>query len=94
MSDTVCAIGPAVSRVCEIGVILSCEYLPTVGRKPTQPFKALGNLIEAPVSVPIAIGTIPAATATALPEEDPPAICNGFTAFRVPTTPSICMAVL
>ncbi len=34
----------------------------------------------------MAMGTIPAATATALPEEEPPAICNGFVAFRVPIT--------
>ncbi len=46
------AIGPAVSRVCEIGVMPSCEYLPTVGLKPTIPFKAAGIRTEPPVSVP------------------------------------------
>ena len=38
---------------------------------PTTPFIAAGQLIEPFVSVPIETGTIPRATAAALPELDP-----------------------
>src|SRR5664279_4105631 len=45
---------------------------PKVGFKPTVPQKAAGIRIEPPVSVPIAIGIIPAATAAPEPPLDPP----------------------
>jgi len=41
---------------------------------PITPLNADGSRTEPPVSLPIAIGTILSATATALPEEDPPGI--------------------
>jgi hypothetical protein len=44
---------------------------PTVGFKPTTPFTAAGQVMDPSVSVPIAACTSPAATAAALPEEDP-----------------------
>src|SRR5205085_5427815 len=44
---------------------------PTVGLKPTMPLIAAGQVIEPSVSVPIAAGTMPAATAAPLPEEEP-----------------------
>ena len=43
-----------------------------VGLKPAMPQNAAGTRIEPDVSVPIAHGTTPAATATAEPDEDPP----------------------
>lgn len=45
---------------------------PRVGLSPTMPFIAAGTRPEPAVSVPSANGTSPAATATALPELEPP----------------------
>ena len=47
---------------------------PRVGFSPTIPFSAAGTRPEPAVSVPRAKATMPAATATALPELDPPEI--------------------
>ena len=47
---------------------------PRVGLSPTIPFIAAGTRPEPAVSVPSANATSPAATATALPELDPPEI--------------------
>ncbi len=43
-----------------------------MGLSPTIPHRAAGWRIEPPVSVPIAHGASPAATAAALPPEEPP----------------------
>ena len=43
-----------------------------MGRRPVTPQKAAGVRIEPDVSLPIAKGTRPAATAAAGPLEDPP----------------------
>ena len=43
-----------------------------MGFKPTIPHSAAGCRIDPPVSVPIAHGASPAATAAALPPEEPP----------------------
>ena len=56
---------------------------PYVGFRPTTPQKAAGSLIEPPVSVPNAHGTIPAATAAAEPPEDPPGTLFKFQGFLV-----------
>src|SRR6059036_2280400 len=48
------------------------ETAPYVGLRPTMPQSAAGCRIEPPVSVPIAQGARPAATAAALPPLDPP----------------------
>src|SRR5579864_4611606 len=45
---------------------------PNVGFNPTTPQNDAGIRIEPPVSVPVANGTIPAATAAADPPLDPP----------------------
>ncbi len=58
---------------------------PVVGLKPVMPQKAAGILIEPPVSVPTDSGTIPLATAAALPPLLPPAQSPGATGF--PTAP-------
>ena len=47
---------------------------PRVGFSPTTPFIAAGTRPEPAVSVPRANATVPDATATALPELDPPEI--------------------
>ncbi|MNT57841.1 hypothetical protein D3C72_1952430 [compost metagenome] len=68
------AMGPGVSRVCEIGVMPAPSYRPTVGRKPAAPLTEAGRRTDAPVSVPRAAGARRAPTAAPLPDEEPPAI--------------------
>src|SRR6202030_3017470 len=50
---------------------------------PTMPQNAAGIRIEQPKSVPCAIGTMPVATATAEPPEDPAGLKAGFHGLRV-----------
>jgi hypothetical protein len=50
---------------------------------PNTPQLAAGTLIEPIPSAPCAIGTIPEATAAALPPEDPPGTRSVFHGFRV-----------
>ena len=66
------AIGPGVSRVWERGTIPSVGNKPSVVLSPTIPQKAAGKRTEPPVSVPIAQGTIPEATAAPEPLDEPP----------------------
>ena len=47
---------------------------PTVGLMPTTPFSDDGQVIDPSVSVPIARGAKPAASAAPAPEEEPPAL--------------------
>ena len=54
-----------------MGIIPSLLTRPTVGLIPTTPLLEAGQLIDPFVSVPIASGTRPSATAAALPELDP-----------------------
>src|SRR3984957_12224134 len=56
---------------------------PGVGRRPTIPQKAAGRRTDPPKSVPWAIGTIPVATATAEPPDDPAGLSAGFHGLRV-----------
>ena len=72
-SRTVLAIGPGESCDAEIGTTPVVGTSPTVGFSPTQPLNAAGHVMEPSVSVPIAYGARPAATAAPLPELDPPA---------------------
>ena len=65
-SATVRAIGPAVSCLCEIGMIPRPLNNPTVGLIPTMPLFDDGDTIEPSVSVPTAAAHRP--TATAAPE--------------------------
>ncbi len=63
---------------------MSCEWLigtmwvrltrPTVGLNPTTPLTEAGQTIEPFVSVPIATGARPTATAAALPDDEPQAV--------------------
>ncbi len=50
---------------------------PKLGLNPTMPQKEAGRITEPPVWVPIASGTMPAATAAAEPEEEPPGVRVG-----------------
>jgi hypothetical protein len=72
-SSTVVVMGPAVSWLSEIGTMWVRLTRPTVGLKPTMPFMAAGQVIEPSVSVPMAAGASPAATAAALPDDEPQA---------------------
>src|SRR5580765_6994950 len=55
---------------------------PYVGFTPTIPQNAAGWRTEPPVSDPSAMGTTPAATATAEPPDDPPGTSVGSMGFR------------
>ncbi len=54
------------------GTTPAVEIAPNVPLKPTMPQYAAGIRTDPPLSVPMLIGTIPAATAAADPELDPP----------------------
>src|SRR5919107_5928099 len=56
---------------------------PYVGFTPTMPQNAAGCRTEPPVSEPRAIGTIPEATATAEPPDEPPGTRSGAIGFFV-----------
>ena len=65
------AIGPAVSWLCEIGMMPARLTSPTVGLMPTMPQCDDGQTIEPSVSVPIAAAQRLAAAATPEPELEP-----------------------
>ena len=65
---------------------------PGVGRMPTMPQNAAGTRTEAPKSVPCASGTMPVATATAEPPDDPAGLSAGFQGLRV--APNTAFTVL
>ena len=56
---------------------------PTVGLRPTTPLIAAGQVTDPSVSVPIAASTSPAATAAALPDEEPHGSRSNAYGFRV-----------
>src|SRR5450432_2651288 len=51
---------------------------PKLGLRPTTPLNAAGRITEPSVCVPSANGTIPAATAAAEPDDEPPGVCREF----------------
>ena len=53
------------------------------GLKPAMPQNAAGRITEPAVWVPNAIGAMPAATAAAEPDEEPPGVCAGLCGLRV-----------
>ena len=71
-SATVVASGPTLSSDAASGRTPPRSTRASEGLKPAIPQKAAGTRIEPEVSVPIAHGTTPAATATADPDDDPP----------------------
>ena len=80
---TVRAMGPAVSCVCEIGMMPARLTSPTVGLIPTMPPTCDGLMIDPSVSVPIATAARLAATATAEPELDPLGFLSSAYGLRV-----------
>ncbi len=82
------------SSEAHAGTMPSVLTRPRLGFRPTVPVSAAGTRPDPAVSVPMAIGTSPAATATAEPELDPPEISPGTSGdshapygLRVPDSP-------
>src|SRR5690606_40208233 len=65
------------------GMMWVRDTRPTVGLKPTTPLAAAGQTMEPLVSVPTAAGTSPAATAAALPEDEPQGLRSRAWGLRV-----------
>ena len=57
--------------------------VPKLGLKPTTPQKEAGRMTEPLVWVPTASGTMRAATAAALPEDEPPGVRAGSCGLHV-----------
>ena len=74
------AMAPALSSVFASGIIPSDDNAPTGGFKPQIPLSSAHKIIENEVSVPTAPSTIPAATATADPLDEPEGLNLGSTA--------------
>src|SRR5579875_602646 len=74
-SRTVRAIGQFDESPCHASPCIgACVTRPRDGLRPTRPQHDAGIRIDPPPSVPAAIGAIPAATLTAAPPLDPPAV--------------------
>src|ERR1051325_9814882 len=82
-SLTVRAIGPAVSWLCEIGMMPARLISPTVGLIPTSEFADEGQTTEPSVSVPIAAAHRLAATPAPDPELDPHGLRSSTYGLRV-----------
>src|SRR5882724_11489760 len=82
-SRTVRAIGPAVSCVCEIGMIPLPLMSPTVGLMPTSPLTEEGETMDPSVSVPIAAAQRLAAAAAPEPELEPEQLRSSEYGLRV-----------
>src|SRR5437773_4489860 len=67
-------MGPGVSSVVESGSTPKVLMRPTVTFRPTMPHHEAGSRTDPPVSVPIAAGASPAATATPEPLDEPPGV--------------------
>ena len=65
---------PTVSNDSEIALTPDVGSVPWLGLYPTTPQNAAGRMIEPVVCVANATGTIPAATAAAEPDDDPPGV--------------------
>jgi hypothetical protein len=76
-SDTFLAIGPSCEVCSQAMLRLLLAISPGEGRKPTTPQNAAGFLTEPPVSEPVASGTMPVASATADPPDEPAAERSG-----------------
>ena len=70
------------SRLRQAGTTPRVETTPGEGFSPTIPLSAAGTRPDPAVSVPSENGTRPRATATALPEEEPPGTRDGSAALR------------
>jgi hypothetical protein len=82
-SSTLRQIGPILSIVQLNAIAPVRGTNPKVGRNPVVPHRVLGEEMDPNVSVPIANPRHPAATALALPADDPLDPCFGFHGFLV-----------
>src|SRR6202041_880427 len=82
-SRSVRHIGPALSCVCEIGMIPVRLTSPTVGLIPTKPFADEGHTIEPSVSVPIPTPPRFAEIPAPVPELDPHGLRSSAKGFLV-----------
>src|SRR5580700_8764559 len=82
-SSTARQMGPILSIVQLSAMAPVRGTKPKVGRSPVVPQRVEGDEMEPSVSVPRAKPTHPAATALALPAEDPLDPCRLFHGFRV-----------
>ena len=81
-SATLVAIGPTVSNVGQSGNTPSVGMRPHSDLSPTMPQHAAGRRIEQPVSLPMPMSQSPAASAAALPPDDPPVVRPGCAGLR------------
>ena len=72
---------PIWSSEGDSGQTPSVAIWPRVGLKPMSPVQAAGMRTLPPVSVPSATSASPAATAAALPPDDPPTVHPGAAGF-------------
>src|SRR5436190_13032587 len=91
-SGTVRAIGPSCEICSQAMLRLLLAIKPGEGRKPTTPQKAAGLRTDPPVSEPVASGTMPVASATADPPEEPAADRSGSNG--LPVAPCSALRVL
>src|ERR1700730_7697834 len=91
-SSAVRASGPCTWPGSQASGIGQFGVSPGVGRIPTMPPNDAGIRIEQPKSVPWANGTMPVATATADPPEEPAGLNSGFQGLR--ETPNTSLKVL
>ena len=82
VSATVRVSTPSCTRNCS-PISGACDTRPRCGLRPTRPQHAAGMRSEPPPSLPCANGTMPAATAAALPPDEPPGVRVGSHGFRV-----------
>ena len=92
-SATLRVIGPAVSRVCEIGTMPACDQRPVLGRRPTMPHSAAGMRTEPPVSEPMPPGAMRAPTATPTPPLEPPGMRVRSYGFRAAPKPALLLVM-
>src|SRR6266852_4232272 len=91
-SSAVRASGPCTWPGSQASGIGQFGVSPGVGRIPTMPQNDAGIRIEQPKSVPCANGTMPVATATADPPDEPDGLNAGFQGLRV--TPNTSLKAL
>ena len=91
-SGTLRAIGPLLASGIQPWPRISPGTTPGEGRKPHTPQNAAGLRRLPPVSDPVAIGTMPQASATADPPEDPAAERAGSNG--LPVAPQTALRVL
>ncbi len=82
-SSTLRAMAPILSMLQLRAMAPARLTRPKVGRRPVTPQRVLGETMLPQVSVPMAKGTSPAATADAEPADEPLDPCSRFQGLRV-----------